>query len=158
MTSAPLLIQTSAPSGPYSAPEHRQIAYSMPYDASARNHLIIPSHFALKTLVYSMTSNAPGRIEDHQMTTIRAIFPLQVDHFDLFLFGFWGNRARDLASCDLRLGPGGIEVVAWQAAILFLGSGGIEIVAWQATTSVWVLGALRSWPGNLRPPFGFWGH
>ncbi|KAJ6563187.1 hypothetical protein B0H10DRAFT_1966235 [Mycena sp. CBHHK59/15] len=33
---------------------------------------------------------------------------------------------RGLANCDLHLGPGGIEVVAWKAAILFLGSGGIE--------------------------------
>ncbi|KAJ7831794.1 hypothetical protein B0H14DRAFT_3143089 [Mycena olivaceomarginata] len=49
----------------------------------------------------------------------------------------------DSHSCDIP-SPGGIEVVAWQAAILFLRSGGIEIVAWQATTSVWVLGALRS--------------
>ncbi|KAJ7437673.1 hypothetical protein B0H11DRAFT_2361403 [Mycena galericulata] len=61
-----------------------------------------------------------------------------LDHFDLFPFGFWGHRVRGLASCDLRLG---IEVVAWQAVILF-----------------WALGALRSWPGKLRPPFGSWGH
>ncbi|KAJ7697777.1 hypothetical protein B0H14DRAFT_3174367 [Mycena olivaceomarginata] len=75
---------------------------------------------------------------------------IPMDHFDLFPFGYWGHRVRGLASCDLRLGPGGIEVVAWQAAILFLGSGGIEIVAWQATTSVWVLGALSLATCDLR--------
>ncbi|KAJ7852930.1 hypothetical protein B0H14DRAFT_2580687 [Mycena olivaceomarginata] len=66
------------------------------------------------------------------------------------------HRDRLLASFDLCLGSGGIEVVALQAQPLFgfwghrgrrltrcelcLGSGGNEVVARQASTSVWVLG------------------